>query len=61
MEKTYYKILKKHNSGADYFMDIEFSDAPEGFFLPITIQADSREGLNDRLIDFIGTNSQLIK
>lgn len=61
MGKTYYKILRRYSKNGSHFLEFEFSDEEDSFFLPVTIEADSEEELTSKLNDFLGDNSQQIK
>lgn len=61
MGKTYYKILRKFYKRGTHFLEFEFSDEPDGFFLPVTVEADSEEELTSKLNDFLGNDSQQLK
>lgn len=60
MEKTYYKIVRCYEKNGEYFIEIYFSDDPEGFFLPCVITGDTEEMAESGLKDFLGEHAKQI-
>jgi hypothetical protein len=61
MEGIYYRILRKYEKKGEYFIEFEFADDPEGFFMPVTIAGETGEDAEEGFNSFIGTNSQQIQ
>ena len=60
MERTYYKIVRRYEKNGEYFIEINFSDDPEGFFMPCVITGNTEQDAESGLQDFLGEHAKQV-
>jgi hypothetical protein len=60
MEKTFYKNLMIFPTRGIWRCQFEFADDPEGFFMQMVFEVDTKEEAEQKFESFIGENSELL-
>ena len=60
MEKTFYRRYKVYSLKNVWRVEFEFGDDEDGFFMPMTLEGDTKEEVVESFNNFIGKNAVFV-